>query len=195
MTLQDAKPPTNSGTNDAASLVHGNIGVDGNIDEDEEYNDAGNENNDMSPMNGHSDMVPYSPPAFYQQPYINDNPIPSSRSSSDSRKRYHITLEDHTDEPDAGGQGGLWAKSVAIDDHATVKGKSGGGAYTVWICKIALLVGNIVTVRMRYSEFVQLRSLLRSAFPNAYKNSIPRLPPKNSFSMSLCIRPLAWTQD
>ncbi|KKK13947.1 PX domain protein [Aspergillus rambellii] len=89
-----------------------------------------------------------------------------------------ITLEDHTDDPESETSRGLWAKSVTIDDHVVVQGKTGVGAYVVWNCKIRTLEGGSITVRMRYSEFDDLRQKLVSAFPYA-KNALPSLPPKS----------------
>ncbi|KAL2831819.1 PX domain protein [Aspergillus cavernicola] len=90
-----------------------------------------------------------------------------------------ITLEDHTEDPDSETSRGLWAKSVAIDDHVVVQGKTGSiGAYVVWNCRIRTLEGGIITVRMRYSEFDDLRTKLFSSFPHA-KNALPSLPPKS----------------
>jgi hypothetical protein len=50
-----------------------------------------------------------------------------------------ITLEDHTEDPNSDTSRGLWAKSVTIDDHVVVEGKTGVGAYVVWICRIQML--------------------------------------------------------
>ncbi|RDW81708.1 uncharacterized protein DSM5745_05265 [Aspergillus mulundensis] len=50
-----------------------------------------------------------------------------------------ITLEDHTEDPNSETSRGLWAKSVTIDDHVVVQGKTGIGAYVVWNCKIRTL--------------------------------------------------------
>ncbi|KAJ0421093.1 hypothetical protein BJY00DRAFT_116189 [Aspergillus carlsbadensis] len=61
-----------------------------------------------------------------------------------------ITLEDHTEDPNCETSRGLWAKSVTIDDHVVVEGKTGIGAYVVWNCRIRALEGGIITVRMRY---------------------------------------------
>jgi hypothetical protein len=60
-----------------------------------------------------------------------------------------ITLEDHTEDPASETTRGLWARSVTIDDHVIVKGKSGIGAYVVWTCKIQTLdvrVGCLVII-------------------------------------------------
>ncbi|KAL6239326.1 Phox homologous domain-containing protein [Aspergillus navahoensis] len=89
-----------------------------------------------------------------------------------------ITLEDHTEDPNSETSRGLWAKSVTIDDHVVVQGKSGVGAYVVWNCKIRTLEGGIITVRMRYSEFDDLRLKLVRSFPHA-RNALPSLPPKS----------------
>ncbi|KAL4902586.1 hypothetical protein BDW74DRAFT_158068 [Aspergillus multicolor] len=89
-----------------------------------------------------------------------------------------ITLEDHTEDPNSETSRGLWAKSVTIDDHVVVQGKTGIGAYVVWNCKIRTLEGGMITVRMRYSEFDDLRLKLVKSFPHA-KNALPSLPPKS----------------
>ncbi|KAL1985719.1 hypothetical protein VTN96DRAFT_7467 [Rasamsonia emersonii] len=90
-----------------------------------------------------------------------------------------ITLEDHTEDPNSDTSRGLWAKSVTIDDHVVVHGKTGVGAYVVWICKIEMLEGGPMMIRMRYSEFDELRNLLLAAFPHA-KSALPPLPPKSA---------------
>ncbi|KAJ9293210.1 hypothetical protein DTO271G3_7933 [Paecilomyces variotii] len=89
-----------------------------------------------------------------------------------------ITLEDHTEDPGAETSRGLWAKSVTIDDHVVVQGKTGVGAYVVWNCKIQTLDGGPMVLRLRYSEFDDLRQKLLQAFPNS-KNALPPLPPKS----------------
>ncbi|KAL4883765.1 Phox homologous domain-containing protein [Aspergillus karnatakaensis] len=89
-----------------------------------------------------------------------------------------ITLEDHTEDPNSETSRGLWAKSVTIDDHVVVQGKTGIGAYVVWNCKIRTLEGGSITVRMRYSEFDDLRLKLVASFPHS-KNALPALPPKS----------------
>ena len=62
-----------------------------------------------------------------------------------------ITLEDHTEDPNSETSRGLWAKSVTIDDHVVVQGKSGVGAYVVWNCKIRTL-----EVRFRCSSLCDI---------------------------------------
>lgn len=42
-----------------------------------------------------------------------------------------------------------------------------------------------MTVRMRYSEFVELRTKLALGYPHA-KNSMPALPPKSALCRSSC---------
>lgn len=51
----------------------------------------------------------------------------------------HITLEDHTADPNSETSRGLWASSVAIDDHVVVRGMTGVGSYVVWNCTIQTL--------------------------------------------------------
>lgn len=102
----------------------------------------------------------------------------ASRASQISLDQPAITLEDHTEDPDSETSRGLWARSVSVDDHVVVQGKSGIGAYVVWSCTIQTLEGGPITVRMRYSEFDDLRQKLVSSFPHA-KSALPALPPKS----------------
>ncbi|CRG92060.1 hypothetical protein PISL3812_09115 [Talaromyces islandicus] len=90
-----------------------------------------------------------------------------------------ITLEDHTTDPDSATTRGLWAKSVTIDDHVVVSGRTGVGAYVVWLCNVQTLDGGPMIIRMRYSQFDELRELLVQAFPHA-KHALPPLPPKSA---------------
>ncbi|KAF4220491.1 hypothetical protein CNMCM8980_001189 [Aspergillus fumigatiaffinis] len=102
----------------------------------------------------------------------------ASRTSQISLDQPAITLEDHTEDPNSETSRGLWAKSVTVDDYAVVQGKTGVGAYVVWNCRIQTLDGGPITVRMRYSEFDDLRRQLQASFPHA-KNALPALPPKS----------------
>ncbi|KGO76115.1 hypothetical protein PITC_006580 [Penicillium italicum] len=90
----------------------------------------------------------------------------------------HITLEDHTADPNSETSRGLWASSVAIDDHVVVRGMTGVGSYVVWNCTVQTLDGGPIVVRMRYSEFDDLRQRLVDSFPHA-RNALPALPPKS----------------
>ncbi|KAH8689086.1 Phox homologous domain-containing protein [Talaromyces proteolyticus] len=90
-----------------------------------------------------------------------------------------ITLEDHTDDPDSATTRGLWAKSVRIDEHVVVSGRTGVGAYVVWMCNVQTLDGGPMMIRLRYSQFDELRDLLSRAFPHA-KHALPPLPPKSA---------------
>ncbi|KAJ5739368.1 hypothetical protein N7533_012152 [Penicillium manginii] len=98
--------------------------------------------------------------------------------ASQSSLRNTITLEDHTADPDSETSRGLWARNVAISDHCVVQGKTGVGAYVVWNCVVQTLDGGPIVVRMRYSEFDDLRQRLVSSFPHA-KSALPALPPKS----------------
>ncbi|RAH81059.1 PX domain protein [Aspergillus japonicus CBS 114.51] len=89
-----------------------------------------------------------------------------------------ITLEDHTEDPECETSRGLWAKSVSVDDYVVVQGKTGIGSYVVWNCRVQTLDGGPITVRLRYSEFDDLRQRLIVSFPHA-KNALPPLPPKS----------------
>ncbi|KAK9852652.1 hypothetical protein MYU51_007761 [Penicillium brevicompactum] len=89
-----------------------------------------------------------------------------------------ITLEDHTADPDSETTRGLWARSVAIDDHVVVRGMTGVGSYVVWNCTIQTLDGGPIVLRMRYSEFDDLRQRLVTSFPHA-RSALPALPPKS----------------
>lgn len=139
------------------------------------------------------------PPYWRHQRALSRASLASSVDTHRSSKPA-ITLEDHTADPNATTTRGLWARSVTIDDHVVVSGKTGIGAYVVWMCnvqtldvrlphhpkpssyKIALLMnmlqGGPMMIPMRYSEFDELRSLLATAFPHA-RNALPPLPPKS----------------
>lgn len=85
--------------------------------------------------NGSADQhsTPVSPPYWQHQRSI-------SQASVDSNTRpLPISLEDHT-EAYCERNGGLWAKSVTIEDYVIVRGGSMGiGAYVVWNCKVQTL--------------------------------------------------------
>lgn len=73
-------------------------------------------------------------------PYWQRHERNASRASQSSLARAaRITLEDHTADPNSETSRGLWARSVAIDDHSVVQGKTGVGAYVVWNCTIQTL--------------------------------------------------------
>ncbi|KAJ5591832.1 uncharacterized protein N7459_002201 [Penicillium hispanicum] len=112
-------------------------------------------------------------------PYWQRHERNASRASQSSLARSApITLEDHTADPDSETSRGLWAQSVSIDDHVVVHGNAGVGSYVVWNCRIQTLDGGPMVVRMRYSEFDDLRQRLVSSFPHA-KSALPALPPKS----------------
>ncbi|KAI9040160.1 uncharacterized protein KD926_008483 [Aspergillus affinis] len=120
----------------------------------------------------------------------------ASRASQASLDRFPaITLEDHTEDPNSETSRGLWARSVSVNDHVVVQGKTGIGSYVVWNCTIQTLEivnlhwqGGPITIRMRYSEFDDLRNQLVASFPHA-KNALPALPPKSVLcaSRSTCM--------
>lgn len=83
------------------------------------------------------------------------NPSRTSQTSVDQSPV--ITLEDHTEDPNSETSRGLWARSVSVDDHAVVQGKSGVGAYVVWNCKIQTL-----DVRDHSSRIYMLRTFMDS---------------------------------
>ncbi|KAJ5140509.1 hypothetical protein N7448_003917 [Penicillium atrosanguineum] len=89
-----------------------------------------------------------------------------------------ITLEDHAADPECETSRGLWARSLSIEDHCVVQGKTGVGAYVVWNCTVHTLDGGPMVVRLRYSEFDELRQRLVSSFPHA-RSALPALPPKS----------------
>lgn len=112
-------------------------------------------------------------------PYWQRHERTASRLSQTSLARSTlITLEDHTADPDCETSRGLWARSVIIDDYAVVQGVTGIGAYVVWNCTIQTLDGGPIVVRMRYSEFDDLRQRLIDSFPHA-RSALPALPPKS----------------
>ncbi|KAF3399108.1 PX domain-containing protein YPT35 [Talaromyces pinophilus] len=117
------------------------------------------------------------PPYWRHQRALSRASLASSVDTHRSSKPA-ITLEDHTADPNATTTRGLWARSVTIDDHVVVSGKTGIGAYVVWMCNVQTLDGGPMMIPMRYSEFDELRSLLATAFPHA-RNALPPLPPKS----------------
>ncbi|KAJ5630477.1 uncharacterized protein N7484_010577 [Penicillium longicatenatum] len=130
----------------------------------------------LSQTSGHSRPVSSIVPPYWQRHERN-----ASRASQSSlAQSAMITLEDHTADPESETSRGLWAQSVLIEDHVVVEGKTGVGAYVVWNCRIQTLDGGPMVVRMRYSEFDDLRQRLVSSFPHA-KNALPALPPKSVF--------------
>lgn len=158
------------------------------VSPDNQDNGDGSENNSSAQLTVPNDVASSSPRAddrsvssgVVPPPYWNHDNRRLSRTSfaSDSSLPAAITLEDHTADPNSDTSRGLWAKSVTIDDHVVVSGKSDLGAYVVWICKVQTLDGGPVYFRLRYSEFDELRRLLKDAFPHA-KNALPPLPPKS----------------
>ncbi|PKY06970.1 Phox-like protein [Aspergillus campestris IBT 28561] len=112
-------------------------------------------------------------------PYWSHHRDTSRTSQASLEQLPPISLEDHTEDPDSETTRGLWAQSVSIDDYAVVQGKTGVGSYVVWNCTINTLEqGGPITVRLRYSEFDDLRRRLAASFPHA-KNALPVLPPKS----------------
>lgn len=87
-------------------------------------------------------------PPFWQR---HERSVSRASLSSLAQSRI-IRLEDHTADPDSETSRGLWASSVAIEDHVVVQGKSGVGSYVVWNCRIQtldvslVLAGNAVVV-------------------------------------------------
>ncbi|ODH52598.1 hypothetical protein GX48_01378 [Paracoccidioides brasiliensis] len=149
---------------------------------------------------------PVTPPNWLHQHHSNA-PQASLDASTTMHRTSLIRLEDHTEDPANEASKGLWARSVTIDDYVVVGGKGGRGmgigmgkskgmgiggfgvgAYVVWVCRIETLEGGTIVVRMRYSEFDDLRSKLAAAFPYA-KSALPQLPPKSAIS------PSSWKRD
>ncbi|EGD85785.1 hypothetical protein H112_06708 [Trichophyton rubrum D6] len=124
--------------------------------------------------------TPQSNPQTATPPYWkHSRNISHASHTSLDRSSGLITLEDHSEDPSCDKSKGLWAKNVTIDNYAVVKGQSGIGAYVVWICNIQTLEGASMVVRMRYSQFVDLRCKLAEAYPHC-KKSLPVLPPKSA---------------
>jgi hypothetical protein len=78
------------------------------------------------------------PPYWRHQRALSRASLASSVDTYRSSKPA-ITLEDHTADPNATTTRGLWARSVTIDDHVVVSGKTGIGAYVVWMCNVQTL--------------------------------------------------------
>lgn len=106
-------------------------------------NDNDNDNTILSPP--HQDQSSISsaqsrPVSGVVPPYWQRHERNASRLSQNSLARSSgIRLEDHTADPDSETSRGLWARSVSIDDHRVVQGKTGVGAYVVWNCTIYTL--------------------------------------------------------
>lgn len=82
-------------------------------------------------------------PPFWQR---HERSVSRASLSSLAQSRI-IRLEDHTADPDSETSRGLWARSVAIDDHVVVQGKSGVGSYVVWNCTIQTLDVSLACLR------------------------------------------------
>lgn len=104
----------------------------------------------------------------------------SSRTSQISLDRPPpITLEDHTEDPNSETSRGLWAKSVTIDDHVVVQGKTGVGAYVVWNCRIQTL-----DVRRRRSHpRLRTRSNYLLGWPNDGSHEVCRYSRQQTYRL------------
>ncbi|KAF3391470.1 PX domain-containing protein YPT35 [Penicillium rolfsii] len=172
----------------AHSDVDNNVSADGNGNgsvknpdhtHDESHGNTSTEDNAVPHVESAASSTKSRPVSSIVPPFWQRHERTISRASLSSLAQSRIIrLEDHTADPDSETSRGLWAKSVAIDDHVVVQGKSGVGSYVVWNCRIQTLDGGPITVRMRYSEFDDLRQRLESAFPHA-RNALPALPPKS----------------
>lgn len=74
-------------------------------------------------------------PPYWRRHERNASHVSQSSLSGAAR----ITLEDHTADPNSETSRGLWASSVAIDDHVVVRGMTGVGSYVVWNCTVQTL--------------------------------------------------------
>lgn len=79
------------------------------------------------------------PPYWRHQRALSRASLASSVDTHLSSSKPAITLEDHTADPNASTTRGLWARNVTIDDHVVVSGKTGIGAYVVWMCNVQTL--------------------------------------------------------
>ncbi|RAL13572.1 uncharacterized protein BO97DRAFT_404716 [Aspergillus homomorphus CBS 101889] len=138
------------------------------------------------PINGDSAIISHAQAASDKErpisgivpPYWTHHRTASRISQTSLDQGPAITLEDHTEDPECETSRGLWAKSVSVEDYVVVQGKTGIGSYVVWNCRVQTLDGGPITVRLRYSEFDDLRQRLIMSFPHA-KNALPPLPPKS----------------
>ncbi|KAJ5641750.1 hypothetical protein N7490_005750 [Penicillium lividum] len=150
-------------------------------DSSDHQNDANEHEHEHEHGSDHGTESPQRPLSGVIPPYWQRHERNASRASQTSLARSTmITLEDHTADPECETSRGLWAQSVSIEDHVVVQGKTGVGAYVVWNCRVQTLDGGPMVVRMRYSEFDDLRQRLVSSFPHA-KSALPGLPPKSVF--------------
>jgi hypothetical protein len=115
-------------------------------------------------------------------PYWQHKRTVSSATQSSLQGPPPISLEDNDGtDPLSPSQSALWAKQIAIDGYVIVNGNPTGiGAYVVWNCTVQTLDGGPMTVRKRYSEFVDLRYRLAKNFPSHTTRSLPPLPPKSA---------------
>lgn len=113
-------------------------------------------------------------------PYWQHKRTESSATQNSLQQPPPISLEDNTN-PESSTKSTLWARSIAIDDYVIVNGNPTGiGAYVVWNCIVQTLDGGPMTIRKRYSEFVDLRYRLNKTYPQSTKKSLPVLPPKSA---------------
>ncbi|KEF60053.1 uncharacterized protein A1O9_04903 [Exophiala aquamarina CBS 119918] len=135
---------------------------------------------DPDPHGTESEVLLTSQPTHTPPPYWQHNRGSSYPDDPSTDRLPAIILEDHTLSK-AASRGGLWAKSIAIDDYVIVRGSPTGiGAYVVWNCKVQTLDGGPMVIRKRYSEFDELRSKLVKAFPQSTSSSLPPLPAKSA---------------
>lgn len=118
----------------------------------------------------------------FSPPYWQHKRTVSNATQSSLLQPPPISLEDNDGtDPLSRSQSALWAKQISIDDYVIVNGNPTGiGAYVVWNCTVQTLDGGPMTIRKRYSEFVDLRYRLVKNFPNNTKRSLPLLPPKSA---------------
>lgn len=113
-------------------------------------------------------------------PYWQHKRTASNATQGSLQRPPPISLEDHTS-PLSPTQSALWAKHISITDYVIVNGNPTGiGAYVVWNCIVQTLDGGPMTIRKRYSEFVDLRYRLVKNFPHSTTKSLPPLPPKSA---------------
>jgi hypothetical protein len=119
-----------------------NVSLDNNDNENapDHDNRNGTPNPDSTTLESAASSTKSRPVSSVVPPFWQRHERSVSRASLSSLAQSRIIrLEDHTADPDSETSRGLWARSVAIDDHVVVQGKSGVGSYVVWNCVIQTL--------------------------------------------------------
>lgn len=139
---QLSSPHENTPVAATQSDVNKNVSLNNNDNESipNHDNQNGTPNLDSTTLESAASSTKSRPVSSVVPPFWQRHERSVSRASLSSLAQSRIIrLEDHTADPDSETSRGLWARSVAIDDHVVVHGKSGVGSYVVWNCEIQTL--------------------------------------------------------